>query len=164
MNIKFIFNKNLIGLNSPFAELLFLAVATDAKRYSNPENNNEFIIESTNDNSFSLNDVTEVLNAGFKVEGLPVFIKLSEAQYQTEVLEGLANREDKNGEVKNWNEWKNESCEHLECIDGSIIVQGNSATGVELNSTELSIVLNSNLTVLKGSEIAEFLATGEGFY
>lgn len=156
MNIKFTFDKSLINLANPFADMLFLAIATDAKRYTNPENNSEFIVESSTDEYFSIVQIKNILNADIKVDGLPVFIKIPANEYETEVLEGLPDREDENGNYKNWSEWKNEYTEHLECSDGSMIVQGNSC-GRELNSEELKVLLNSGLEVLKGNQVAVFL-------
>ncbi|HCR85899.1 MAG TPA: hypothetical protein DIV86_04400 [Alphaproteobacteria bacterium] len=151
MIIKFTFNKSLINLANPFADLMFLAITTNAKRYTNPENNSEFTIESLSDEYFSIEQIKNILNADIKVAGLPVFIKIPANEYDTGALEGLPNSEN-----KNWSEWKNEYTEHLKCVDGSIIVQSNSQ-GRELNSDELKALLNSELHVLKGSEVAEFL-------
>ena len=94
MNIKFTFKKELLALNSPFADLLFLATTTDAARYTNPDNKNEFIIESTTDEYLSLEQLKQILNQGVKVDGFAVFIKIPAEQYEDEVIAGLPDRED----------------------------------------------------------------------
>jgi len=106
--------------------------------------------------NMSMTPILLALSEGFKVEGAPIYIKMSPARYAGQVPQGISNRSyfDETGTniVRKWSEWKDAAHEHMTASDGDKIVPGNSF-GEELPSDSLLALMLGGYTMFLGSEV-----------
>lgn len=107
------------------------------------------------DRVLKIADVIAFLQDDGLVDGLPVCIKMTPAQYAGDVPVGISNRLDSEGSVIKWSAWRDDTHSHMDANDGDKLVFGNSF-GVELTSDELSVLLGEGYTLMMAHEAPQY--------
>ena len=111
-----------------------------------------------NSDDVSIAPVLLALSEGFTVEGAPICIKMTPAQYAGDVPEGISNRVKEDGTVRKWNEWHapvTHDHKNSGANDGDKLVFG-SSWGFELTSAELLTLLAGGYTLIMAHEAPQY--------
>ena len=114
------------GSVNPFRETL---ITFALKQLCSKAGDMYSIVDDCEDMPHSL--MMQIIAAGGEVQGLAVWIELTDVEYELEVPDYLPFSTDTEGTRYTWRQWRDASHQHCEIAD-SFYVPGNSMNGVEL--------------------------------
>jgi len=151
-------------LNANFKALTDVIVLRNARRETNAEGNIVAHVHS-NHPKITVELCLGWVQAGGEVEDLPLFIELTEAKYDNQVLAGIPNRSTTDEEgvetILKWNEWKKPNNTHTQIGTKHYIMTNANISPDYLKPSEFAIIQGkAGYRLLTNSEYAA-LSDGE---